>query len=157
MPIQSTGRVGLRSGTIVELFEPEPVLHLLAAINAAILVGASTLFLTPTSSNHSLLFIIGRSHLIRWADTYPHRSILWRLTSIGIHCILFCVCAYIFLSRRLVKPFIIGSAIIMFALSTADVAISLGLLVGGLRSPFEDETHLITCRYPKNPIFVANK
>ena len=65
MPIQSTGRVGLRSETIVELFEPEPVLHLLAAINAAILVGASTLFLTPTSSNHSLLFIIGRSHLIR--------------------------------------------------------------------------------------------
>lgn len=22
--------------------------------------------------------------------------------------------------------------------------------------PFEDETHLLTCRYPKNPIFVAN-
>lgn len=119
MPILQSIRVGLRSGTIVELFdsEPEPVLHLLAAINSAILVEV-------------LLY--------------------------GIHCILFCVCAYIFLSRRLVKPFIIGSAIIMFALSTADVAISLGLLVGGLRMPFEDETHLLTCRYPKNPIFVAN-
>ncbi|KAF8816440.1 hypothetical protein BYT27DRAFT_7183985 [Phlegmacium glaucopus] len=86
-------------------------------------------------------------------------SIVVEVLFYGIQFVLFCVCMYILLlNRHSTHWFIPLSAFVMFALSTADIAISIRLiahdffpLLGPDGFPFY--VHAI---YPKAPIFVAN-
>ncbi|TFK37114.1 hypothetical protein BDQ12DRAFT_685818 [Crucibulum laeve] len=79
----------------------------------------------------------------------------------GIHIVLFTICIYILIkNRKSTHPAILVAVVIMFALSTADIAIT-------FRAMIEDLPKIITLQldqldnilrriYPKNPIFVAN-
>ncbi|KDR79166.1 hypothetical protein GALMADRAFT_1225655 [Galerina marginata CBS 339.88] len=77
----------------------------------------------------------------------------------GIHVVLFCICMFILVrNRRSTQWFIFVSAIIMFALSTVDISITMRILTHDIVNALDpDHSHQIArLVYVKNPVFVSN-
>ena len=75
----------------------------------------------------------------------------------GIHFVLFCICVFVLIRER--RPahsqwIILGSAFIMFALSTADVSLTIRLMTHDLVTTPDYMRGRI---HPTNSIFVTNK
>ncbi|KAF8901174.1 hypothetical protein CPB84DRAFT_1777949 [Gymnopilus junonius] len=78
---------------------------------------------------------------------------------VRIHLALFCVCMYILLqNRQTAQWFILVSAILMFALSTADIAITFRLLTHDIVNAFDPAKNraIVKFIYAKTPLFVSN-
>ncbi|TFK37112.1 hypothetical protein BDQ12DRAFT_724568 [Crucibulum laeve] len=79
----------------------------------------------------------------------------------GIHIVLFTICVYILIkNRKSTHPAILVAVVIMFALSTADIAITFRAIIKDLPKiitlQFDQLDNISRRIYPKNPIFVAN-
>jgi len=77
------------------------------------------------------------------------------LSTSGIHVALFCFCMKILIHRRTKQYFILASAILMFLLSTVDIALTMRVFTHDLSKKMEPASQQVTVF--KNPIFVTNK
>lgn len=79
----------------------------------------------------------------------------------GVHLVLYCICTYTLVKRRKSTQLVILFAItVMFALTTADIAISFRLLLDDLPAVVKHEMDLLTAlnrANPKTPLFITNK
>jgi len=137
----------------------QPAISFLLAANTAGLVR----ILMRSNSENLLTNATGRSPFIRYDNCIfcPAIGILKVIIGLkGVHVTLFCVCMFVLARNRNSKQWFIGiSAVIMFVLSTADVAITIQLLAHDLVGLFDPskQPEIIKRAGYKNPIFVTNK
>ena len=130
------------------------LMFLLLAVNATTLVrfvfSISVIMIDPSYFHE---FPDGYSFL-RYPKSFNHWIVVWT-DVIGIHFVLFCVCMFLLIfDRRPTHWIILGSAFIMFALSTADISLTFRLMTHDLATT---EDYMLKRLYPKSPIFVTNK
>jgi len=113
------------------------------------MTNASIMLALPDDSLSSILSFI----------VVLNAAVLAQTLLYGIHIVLFVICVYILVSHRRSAPwYSLGLAFLMFALSTADIALTIRLCVHNLPEVYlpGGTNYLSTRLYPKNPFFVAN-
>ena len=123
----------------------------LLPVNAAALVR----FMINVISQTCLHKFTDRNSSLRYPKSFSHR-ISSSCDITGIHFVLFCICMFLLIRERRSTHsqwFILGFAFIMFALSTADISLSIRVMTHGLTT----QGYCLKCAYPKIPIFLTNK
>ena len=111
----------------------------------------------PLKSFRSKLF-----YTVKW-KSFSCWNIQLNRWSTGIHFVLFCICMFILVRNSLRRPtqwFILVSAFVMFALSTADISITFRFMTHDILEVLEQGSGSYLVRkfqFVKSHIFVSNK